>query len=359
METRDLWKKLGEMIGVSDSVALAAGEVKKVEIARSGKFNAKIGGKTELTPEMLAWTADNFDSTRDHKIKLGHKPIDTDTPDYGDITGLEFDRKRDRLLAHIKPTDSLVEKNRKGEFKRLSMELGRREDGNLEFNHLSFLGAHRPAISELADVSLAEGLQPVFLAAGPDDDEDVDTEPKPTEKVETKPESVVAAAAAEEAHMSEEIQAENKALKERLAEYAAADVNTFLASDAMVKVIPIGVLENVKRVLTALATADADGTAGAVMFAGDGKETKASPYQAMKTIFAAWPEKTSEVEKKELAKDGMETPIADPREFAGADPESVQAHLAAQQLIAEEKAKGNVLSYIDGLRKVEARRVQG
>lgn len=346
------------MLGVSGSVAFATGEVKKVEIARPGTFNAKIGGKTELTPEMLAWTAANFDSARDHKIKLGHKPIDTDTPDYGDITGLEFSPSRGRLLAHIKPTDSLVEKNRKGEFRQLSMELGRREDGNLEFNHLAFLGAHRPAISELEAVSLAEGLQPVFLAAGPDDDEDADADTEPVEKPQAKPESQVAAAAAEEAHMSEEIQAENKALKERLAEYAAADVNTFLASDAIVKRVPVGVMENVKRVLTMLATADADGTSVAVMFASDGKETKATPYQAIRSILAAWPEKTSEIEKKELAKDGADTPIADPREFAGADPESIQKHLAAEQLIAEEKARGNVLSYLDGLRKVEARRAQ-
>src|SRR5688500_5704366 len=99
---------------------LAAGQTARIESARAGKFNAKQGGLVDLTPAKLAWIAKNFDADGYHKLKIGHGPIETHTPDMGDVIGLEYDEAKDRLVALSVPTDSLVRKNRAGEFRRVS-----------------------------------------------------------------------------------------------------------------------------------------------------------------------------------------------------------------------------------------------
>jgi hypothetical protein len=137
------------------SVFLEAGEVCRIECARSGEFRDMRGKILKLDERTLLDIADRFDPAGFHKIKLGHVEITSDSPDYGDVTGLQFDRQRDRLIALAVPTPITVELNRKSGFRRCSMELsGETAAGPWHFQHLSLLGARRPAI---------EGLEPLQL----------------------------------------------------------------------------------------------------------------------------------------------------------------------------------------------------
>lgn len=151
------------------AIALEAGKPIQVETARSGTFVDMHGTRVVFTPEVLANMAAGFDPAEDHKVKIGHKPIDTDTPDYGDVTALAYDEKRDRLLATIVPTEITVEKNRKEGFRRASLEArGKTAAGPWTFEHLALLGARRPGVDNLAPIALAaeagEGVA-VFLEA--------------------------------------------------------------------------------------------------------------------------------------------------------------------------------------------------
>jgi hypothetical protein len=137
-------------------IVLSAGEVKEIEAARSGFHIDMHGNKIRLAPKHFARMVETFDTTRDHLLKIGHSPITTETPDYGRVVGLRHDENRDRLFAIARPTELLVEKNRKGGFKTVSAELAYFEKRDeFRFDHLAFLGAWRPAISGLTPVALA------------------------------------------------------------------------------------------------------------------------------------------------------------------------------------------------------------
>ncbi|HEV8232746.1 MAG TPA: hypothetical protein VGQ75_10405 [Thermoanaerobaculia bacterium] len=147
-----------------ERIRLAAGEVAKIEVARSGVFHAKVGGRVDFTPRALAALARTFDPNADHRLKIGHDAITTSSADYGDVVGLEYDEDRDRLFAAIVPTEALVQQNRSGAYRRVSMELAKTPDG-YRFEDLAFLGAHRAAIPGLAMVALAAGdEQEIHLA---------------------------------------------------------------------------------------------------------------------------------------------------------------------------------------------------
>ncbi len=365
MQAHDLWLKIGEKLGLCEppGIALAApGEVSLVEVARSGDFMDMNRRPVKLTPEGLTELASTFDAERDHKIKLGHGRITSETPDYGDITGLQYDAQKDRLLASVKPTEALVEKNRKGAFRRVSMELGIPAEGKFSFEHLALLGAKRPAVSGLAPVALAEGDPVVVCAMAADDDTDPDASWMAQQREvaarlseEAKEEIKQSATAAKEVDMSEEIQTENKALKTRLAAFAASDVTTFMGSDAMKKRIPVGVADKVSRILTALASFEAEGNGATVKLSES--ETETPLYEAIKAVLASWPEKLSEAETKEIAANGTEPPEVDMAQFAGADRDSVKRHLAAMTIQAEEAAKGNKINYIESVRLYDARQI--
>jgi hypothetical protein len=150
-----------------------AGRPIEVECARPGEFNAKGGIRVRLTEEDLSRLASNLDPTTDHLLKVGHKDVDTDTPDYGRVTGLRYDAGSKRLLASVVPTPAGVKKNREEGFRRVSMEIIRRA-GRFVFEHLSLLAAHRPAIDGLAAVEFAaamstEGERIVLLGSAEED----------------------------------------------------------------------------------------------------------------------------------------------------------------------------------------------
>lgn len=136
------------------TILLAAGAPTEVQIARSGVFTEMGGGSVALTPETLAGIAAGFSAGDEVKLKIGHGPITTETPDYGDVTALHYDATKDRLFATIDPSEALVEKNRKERFRRVSMELARL-GGKFVLQAVSFLGARKPAIGGLAPVMLA------------------------------------------------------------------------------------------------------------------------------------------------------------------------------------------------------------
>jgi len=138
------------------TINFAAGLEAEVEVARSGKFIDMNKNTVEVTPELMKGLASSLDLTKhEPKLKLGHEPIKTDTPDFGSVVGLTYDEARDRLLAKIRPTQALVRRIREGAFNQRSMEFSIGQDGP-RFLHLGFLGARKPAISGLAPVALAE-----------------------------------------------------------------------------------------------------------------------------------------------------------------------------------------------------------
>lgn len=438
MNANDVLTWLERTLGGNGDTArhfeLAAGEPREIEIGRSGTFRAKRGGTVELTPEKLAGIAGRFSPSADVKLKLGHGPIKTGTPDMGRATAVRYDVERDRLVAAVTPTESLVEKNRKGEFHAVSMELDRNDDGSFSLDAISFLGAHDPAIRGLARVELAEGGdRKVFICAAnePDEDDEEDAEDdvdfadftaeerkklaksgeamadgsfpirnkadltnaisaygrasdtsaakrhiikraRALGATEMLPESwgKVAAAADDESGLDirhklhtenvdtteqEKKMAEEKALlaeaekKLKAAEErelksielakktVAADVKAFFASEAITKRLPLTAIKdgNLERVMVALAEQDIAGQGSKVMLAaGEGKnDVEASPFDALKSIFLAFPEKLG---KDETA----EKKIDDPD---GEKPERVAA--AAKH--DYKKRYGNVVQFAD------------
>ncbi len=146
-----------------ETLSFAAGRVTKVECARSGEFTAMGGKRVKFTPDGLKGIAENFAEPR--KLKIGHGAIQTDTPNAGQVTGLSYDEKRDRLIATVKPTEYLAAQNRSGAFERVSMELVPKGDG-FALDAIGFLGAHDPAITDLEPVAFAAGQERVILCCG-------------------------------------------------------------------------------------------------------------------------------------------------------------------------------------------------
>lgn len=144
---------------------LAAGGNTRIEIGRSGVFMAKRGGRVELTPKDLADIAASVDpSRRTVRLKIGHSEITDATADCGVALAAEYDARRDRLVASVKPTEFLAQQNRLGAFTKVSMELFKRA-GRYVLDAIAFLGAHDPAITDLEPVALALGESKVILCA--------------------------------------------------------------------------------------------------------------------------------------------------------------------------------------------------
>jgi len=90
-----------------------AGRAIEVECARPGEFKAKSGSDVKLSESDLAALATGFDpESDDHLLKIGHREIETDTPDYGRVKSLRYDSASRRLLASVVPTPAGVRKNR-------------------------------------------------------------------------------------------------------------------------------------------------------------------------------------------------------------------------------------------------------
>ncbi|MDQ6892213.1 MAG: hypothetical protein M3167_05985 [Acidobacteriota bacterium] len=142
---------------------LEAGEEAAIECGRSGTFVEMGKQRVTFTPTELAQIAADFSTEEEHKVKIGHKAIETDTPDYGDVQRLTYDEGRDRLIAHAVPTAITVRKNREEGFRRCSMELVKKGE-KWAFEHLALLGARKPAISGLAPIALADGTQVYFAS---------------------------------------------------------------------------------------------------------------------------------------------------------------------------------------------------
>jgi hypothetical protein len=152
---KDILSRLRSLVAEVEApgIELSEGQEAEVECARSGSFVDMGGTTVTFTPENLEQLAGTLPD--ESLLKLGHGEIQTDTPHYGNVTGLRYDADRDRLLAKIVPTPVMVRKNREEGFRRVSMELGGRAEGPWRFRDLAFLGARKPAVSHLAPVALA------------------------------------------------------------------------------------------------------------------------------------------------------------------------------------------------------------
>ena len=446
----------GQVIRFSEGVEA------EVEVARSGAFRDMNGNEVKVTPDLMKGLASSLDLEKhEPKLKLGHEPIKTDTPDFGSVVGLSYDEAKDRLKAKIRPTLALVKRIRDGSFNRRSMEFSVGKDGaSPRFLHLSFLGARKPAISGLAPVALAaEPLEEGAIAvaysepeedaalAGPvDEARDKDgkwtsggggetvadrdkkqqasgktahlpigsrvrfidktspedygqegtvidqgegrdivkwddgqiasiyiTDPKSRAKIkalagpadEAEPPAAVdpldkssrnenrSGTEAEEKNAMEAT-AQIERMKARLAASAKDRVDAFVTKNQ--KRIPNSAIKaGFEAGLVALmASEDAADEVQEVKFAAaDGSEKSLSPSAFVMAMFAALPEQITPAEATETATSGVEEPTVDMAQFEGADEASVKYHLAVEAEIATAKEKGETLSYLEGVQRVE------
>jgi hypothetical protein len=403
-------------------IALAAGVEADVEIARSGKFVDMNKNVVEVTPDLMKALAASVDlEAHEPKLKLGHEPIKTDTPDFGSVLGLRYDDTIDRLMAKIRPTQALIKRVREGAFNSRSMEFSRDEKGGVKFLHLGFLGARRPAISGLTPVALSEPVagEPTVLCTEPEDAAEFfafgltaaqrdavaaedfagpnrtfpinsqahveaaasllhhAADPsavkakiiaiakrkgfslpatwstsKPIDKAaSSKGEQKVAASTPDEETQNMAQEATIERLRAQIKDGARDRVKAFLAAN--VKRIPLGVVKaGVEDGLVALMTAETDSDATFSFKLSEGAERATTASEFVFAILAAFPEQITAAETTETAKAGAEEAVL-PAEFADADPASVDVHFAAEREMAEAKAAGSEISYLEGVLRVE------
>lgn len=359
--------------GTETAIALEAGKPVSVECARSGVFVDMHGSRVVFTPEVLANMASSFDQAEEHKIKIGHKPIDTDTPDYGDVTALAYDAKKDRLLATLVPTEITVEKNRKEGFRRASLEArGKTSSGPWNFEHLALLGARRPGVDNLAPIALAkaagEGVA-VFLEAcsefelgTPDPRPEVlFSIQKPIDKSATVPSNEDTEPEGKKTMDEKTLLAQADRLRKQVADGAADQAKAFI--EANQKRIPLALRKaGVEAGLAALLAADALAeTPIEIKFAvPDGekktREVTQTPSGFVKALLAALPEQTTRTEETEVSADGADGAV--PTEIHAAEPlnpESVEIDLAIQDELKAAKARGENVTYLDAYRSITAR----
>lgn len=202
---------------------------------------------------------------------------------------------------------------------------------------------------------IPESWGKVAAAAEDPDEEKLDVRRRVQEADENKEKTEMADEAA-----IKKLEEDNKAKADRLVKFAERDVEIFLASDAVVKRVPLGALKsgNARRLLVALSAMEANGEGEPVMLAADdGKETQGSLYDLAKAVFLSMPEKITKADGTDTTKDGVEEDeVNAPAHMAGADPDSVKDHMAAEKLMFAAKSKGETLTYLDALREVERRR---
>jgi hypothetical protein len=344
-------------------ILLAAGEPTAVEIARSGKFKDMHGVEVDVTPALMKALAASVDlSKHEPKLKLGHKPIESDTPDYGSVQKLAYDETKDRLMATIEPTGALVKQVRSGAFNRRSMEFAYdAATGVARFLHLGFLGARNPAIKGLAPIALASGAaaeaEPTILCTEAEEPEESEAPKKAVDKGgKSGAVAQVAAAAATPEGDEETKKMSNERIAKMAEKTAIAQAKAFL--DANVKRIPLKLLKaGLEAKLVSLLTAEgASDEPGIVKFAdAEGKEKTETVGEFVLGVLAAFPELVTADEKAEVAKGGKDDE-AIPAEFADADRGSVEIHLAVESEIAEAKAKGETINYLQGVQRVERKR---
>lgn len=307
-----------------------------IECARPGTFVSMEGQRVPFTAELLKGIASRFTLSEENPVhlKIGHKPIETDTPDYGRVTRLEFDEGKQRLVAYAKPEPELVRKNRAEGFRRCSMELVKKGDWMLDA--LSFLGARKPAIAGLAPIHLADGSK-VYFASGegtdPDPAEAENPDPETIEKrkdaegldkdstllLETEDEKKKR----ETQKMSEQDAAELATARGRIARFekdalvtAKAREKAFL--DENVKRIPMKARKAVEGRLSALFAAEslAETEQRLEFAAPDGKTVKETASEIVCAILLALPEQTDPGDEEDTAKNGADEPGANVKPFA-------------------------------------------
>lgn len=370
-------------------IAFASGSETEVEVARSGEFKDMNGTVVKVTPDLMQRLAESYDpAAHEPKIKLGHEPVNTATPDYGSVTGLSYDSIADRLRAKIKPTMALIRQVREGAFNQRSMEFAMNpKTGDAKFLHLSFLGFRKPAIGGLAEVALAgtlavpqdaEGIYRLSLDPDEEPAGDGEVKPEPVAAAPVVPEpaksldspditgtvKVIEAAKPVETEKQETKQMSADAKKTRtdaIVKSACEDkVTSFLAVN--VKRIPADVVKLVKNGMASLMFAETEMESGEIvlMAGADGAETKQTPSAFIFALLAALPEQIAKSETVETPAPAeviaTEPTTAELAEFAGCEPASIQKHLAAKAEQAADKAKGVDLSYFEAVKRVEGRK---
>lgn len=87
---------------------------------------------------------------------------------------------------------------------------------------------------------------------------------------------------------------------------------------------------------------------------GESQPTERSEYALVTTLLAELPPLIAEVEKTELATGGVDGETGtDNVIFADADEQSARQDLAAQKIMFAAKSKGETITYLEALRRVE------
>ena len=127
---------------------------------------------------------------------------------------------------------------------------------------------------------------------------------------------------------------------------------------ANVKRIPMQLVKGgFENFLTALFAMDAEDEKVIKFAGGDGKEVSGSISESVTKMLALLPEQVRREETTELADKGGDEDEPEDRAqaFAGedVDDESVKVHFAVQKEIADAKAKGEEITYLQGVQRVE------
>lgn len=355
---------------------LSAGVEKEVECGRSGRFTDRHGTSVVFDKANLIELAGTLDP-EEALVKIGHTPINTDTPHYGSVKALRYDARADRLLATIVPTAALVEKNRKEGFRRVSMELAMRsKKGPFSFLHLAVLAACKPGISGLTPVEFAakEG-DSIFVLAG-DAEEEAEGAPPMTVQLEALDKAAkVASKSSEQEKTKMEPTAELAALKEKSekqeAELARMRKQSLDGRRAHVKAkltelakkIPMtGRQTGLEEFLVAQLGAESGADQTLEFSVPDGKDktktVKQAPSEFIFAFLAALPDLISAAEGDETTSERDAAHEDAPLEMAeGVTKESQGLDFSARKLIKEAKANGEDIDYLEAVRRIERKSV--
>jgi hypothetical protein len=377
MSLRDMGEKIIEGIRFALSseeeestpggFALAETGETAIACAKSGKFEDMNGNTVVFTPTNLSTMV--FDPAEEHKLKVGHVPIKTDTSDFGDIKRIQYDVAKDRLFAFAAPTPAGVKKNREEGFRRCSLEgLYYPKRDQYEFTHLAMLAAKKPAVPGLETFALStkgeEECVRFALSIGdePEAQKKPVEEPKlsasmpgPKERKESDmadEKDKVALAEAERDRDAAKKEAER--LRKHAVSLAQADVPRVI--EANVKKIPVAerpfVLASGMRAAEESAAPDCKKVS---LAQADGKEPlELTPYDLWKRGIESRPDQVTAGETTQLAtpdkaKEEKEVAVEMSRiegrlnpEFS-AEPESVKLLAAAEAEIKTAKEGGEVI----------------
>ncbi len=124
----------------------------KVEVFKAGTHTDRNGFKKSWTPAELSEAAQKYNPETDEvPVVIGHPSIDA--PAYGWVKKLESEGEY--LFADLDLTDEFAELVERGFFKKRSISI----NDDLTVNHIGFLGANKPSVKGLKDIQFGEKVK--------------------------------------------------------------------------------------------------------------------------------------------------------------------------------------------------------